>query len=204
MDVFIGIDVAKEAHWARARDRDARVPFNQAADNDPASIGALIDRIEGLEARSTRKAVDMPGGAASLLCAMLAEARLPLVHRPGLAVNRARQGSGAANANSFRRTRPSSPNSRAEGPTCARWTRPTRPTRRTRSTPGSVSWSAAAASSSPCRPGAPGACATLSAASFRRRSGASTPRPARASCFSATIPRPETFAPPGRNGSRGT
>lgn len=92
MDVFIGIDVAKEVHWACAMDRDARVLFSQAVDNDPAAIGALIARIEGLEADSTRTAVDMLGGVASLLCAMLAEAGLPLVHTPGLAVNRARQG----------------------------------------------------------------------------------------------------------------
>lgn len=92
MDVFIGIDVAKEVHWACAMDRNARVLFSQAVDNEPAEIGALIDRIEGLEADSTRTAVDILGGAASLLCAMLAEAGLPLVHTPGLAVNRARQG----------------------------------------------------------------------------------------------------------------
>jgi transposase len=92
MDVFIGIDVAEEVHWAGAMDRDARVLFSQAVDNDPGAIGALIDRIEGLEARSTRTAVDMLGGAANLVCTMLAEAGLPLVHTPGLAVNRARQG----------------------------------------------------------------------------------------------------------------
>lgn len=92
MDVFIGIDVAKEVHWACAMDGNARVLFSHAVDNDPAAIGALIDRIEGLEADSTRTAVDMLGGAASLLCAMLAEAGLLIVHTPGLAVNRARQG----------------------------------------------------------------------------------------------------------------
>lgn len=92
MDVFIGIDVAKEVHWACAMDRNARVLFSQPVDNEPGAIRALIDRIEGLEARSTRTAVYMLGGAASLLCAMLAEAGLPLVHTPGLAVNRARQG----------------------------------------------------------------------------------------------------------------
>ena len=92
MDVFIGIDVAKEVHWACAMDRNARVLFSQSVDNDPVAIGTLIARIEGLEADSTRTAVDMLGGAASLLCAMLAEAGLPLVHTPGLAVNRARQG----------------------------------------------------------------------------------------------------------------
>jgi transposase len=92
MDVFIGIDVAKEVHWACAMDRDARVLFSHAVDNDPAAIGALIGEIEALDAQATRTAVDMLGGAASLVCAMFAEAGLPLVHTPGLAVNRARQG----------------------------------------------------------------------------------------------------------------
>jgi hypothetical protein len=91
MDVFIGIDRAREVPWACAMDRDARVLFGQAVDKDPGAIGALIDRIEGLEARATRTAVDMPGGAASRVCAMVAEAGLPLVHTPGRAVNRARQ-----------------------------------------------------------------------------------------------------------------
>lgn len=92
MDVFIGIDVAKEVHWACAMDRNARVLFSHAVDNDPAAIGSLIGEIEALEARATRTAVDMLGCAASLICAMFAEAGLPLVHTPGLAVNRARQG----------------------------------------------------------------------------------------------------------------
>jgi len=92
MDVFIGIDVAKEVHWACAMDRNARVLFSHAVNNDPAAIGALIGEIEALEARATRTAVDMLGGAASLICTMFAEAGLPLVHTPGLAVNRARQG----------------------------------------------------------------------------------------------------------------
>jgi transposase len=63
-----------------------------AVDNDPAAIGSLIGEMEALEARSSRTAVDMLGGAVSLICAMFAEAGLPLVHTPGLAVNRARQG----------------------------------------------------------------------------------------------------------------
>jgi hypothetical protein len=90
MDVFIGIDEAKEVHWACTMDRDARVLFSHAVDNDPAALGSLIGEIEALEARATRNAVDMLGGAASLICAMFAEAGLPLVHTPGLAVNRAR------------------------------------------------------------------------------------------------------------------
>ena len=46
MDVFVGIDVAREVHWACAMDRDARVLFSHAVDNDPAVIGGLIAEIE--------------------------------------------------------------------------------------------------------------------------------------------------------------
>jgi transposase len=92
MEFFVGIDVAREVHWACAMDRGARVLFSHAVDNDPASVGDLIVEIEALGAGATRTAVDMLGGAASLLCAMFAEAGLPLVHTPGLMVNRARQG----------------------------------------------------------------------------------------------------------------
>ncbi|MBL4556590.1 MAG: transposase [Rhodobacteraceae bacterium] len=189
------IDVAKEVHWACAMDRNARVLFSQAVGNDPAAIVSLIGKIEALEAENTRTAIDMLGGAASLLCAMFAEAGLPLVHTPGLAVNRARQGIRAASASPIRRTRSSLPSWPAPGPTCAQWSR------QTRSMPRSGSWSAAAASSSPSRPGVRRACATCSPASFRRWSGASTPPPAPALCFSAIMPRPRISAPQGQSAS---
>ncbi len=154
-------------------DRNARVLFSQAVGNDPAAIVSLIGEIEALEAENTRTAIDMLGGAASLLCAMFAEAGLPLVHTPGLAVNRARQGIRGGE-------RKSDPKDAVVIAELAR----TRPDlraveRQTRSMPRSGSWSAAAASSSPSRPGVRRACATCSPASFRRWSGASTPHPHR-------------------------
>ncbi|MEM8570486.1 MAG: transposase [Pseudomonadota bacterium] len=51
----------------------------------------LVERIDGLDTRTTRTAVDMLGGVAIHLYAMLAEAGLPRVHTPALAINRARQ-----------------------------------------------------------------------------------------------------------------
>lgn len=95
MRLFIGVDIAKEVHWACAIDQDARLVFNRAMANDPAAIDAFIAEIAA--ARPNREtevvvALDMLGGAAALLCAMLAEAGIAIVHTPGLAVNRARQG----------------------------------------------------------------------------------------------------------------
>ena len=92
MAVFIGVDVAKEVHWASAIDGDANPLFSLAVPNEPEAIAALIARIETLGAGRVLVALDMLGGVASLLAAMLAEAGIAVVHTPGLAVNRARQG----------------------------------------------------------------------------------------------------------------
>ncbi|WP_297976210.1 IS110 family transposase [uncultured Amaricoccus sp.] len=92
MEVFIGVDAAKEAHWACAVDRDARALFSRAVTNDPEGIAGLLAEIAALEAGRVTVALDLLGGSATLLCAMLADAGLAVVHAPGLAVNRARQG----------------------------------------------------------------------------------------------------------------
>ena len=92
MHAFVGIDVAKEVHWACAVDQNARPLFSLAVPNGPEAIAALIARIEALEAERVTVALDMLGGAATLIGAMLAEAGVGVVHTPGLAVNRARQG----------------------------------------------------------------------------------------------------------------
>jgi transposase len=92
MDIHVGIDAAKEVHWACAIDGHARPIFSHAVGNDPDEIDALIDELHRLEAASVTVALDILGGCATLLCAMLAEAGFRIVHTPGLAVNRARQG----------------------------------------------------------------------------------------------------------------
>jgi transposase len=92
MHAFVGIDVAKEVHWACAVDQNARPLFSLAVPNGPEAIAALIARIETLEAERVTVALDMLGGAATLLGAMIAEVGIRVVHTPGLAVNRARQG----------------------------------------------------------------------------------------------------------------
>ena len=58
------------------------------------SLAALIDELERLQAERgpLTVGIDVIGGIASLLVAMLAEAGIAVVHVPGLAVNRARQG----------------------------------------------------------------------------------------------------------------
>lgn len=92
MKIFVGLDVAKEVHWACAIDQDARPVFSQAVNNDPDGIAGLLSEIEALDADEVTVALDLLGGIATLVCAMVAAAGFRLVHTPGLSVNRARQG----------------------------------------------------------------------------------------------------------------
>src|SRR5262245_53393997 len=92
--VAVGIDVAKDFHWVQAVDRrDSERVFSGRVDNTPAALAAFVDRLEDLRARGPLTVgIDVVGGIASLLCAMLLESGVEVVHVPGLAVNRAREG----------------------------------------------------------------------------------------------------------------
>jgi transposase len=95
MGVAVGIDIAKEFHWATATDRTSGdVLFSRRVENEPVSIAELIDELDRLrvEHGPAIVGIDVIGGIANLLVAMLAEAGTAIVHVPGLAVNRARQG----------------------------------------------------------------------------------------------------------------
>ena len=61
MHAFVGVDVAKEVHWACAIDGNARPLFSLAVPNGPEAIAALIARIEALEAERVTVALDMLG-----------------------------------------------------------------------------------------------------------------------------------------------
>ena len=94
MAVAVGIDVAKEFHWAAAVDERSGELASRRVDNDPPAIQSLIDELARLQAEHgpVTVGIDVVGGIASLLTAMLREAGFRVVHVPGLAVNRARQG----------------------------------------------------------------------------------------------------------------
>jgi transposase len=91
MGVWVGIDVAKEVHWACVVDDTGQVVLDHQLDNDPAAIGALIQELGGL-GQGLVVGMDVVGGIANLVQAMLAAAGFRLVYVSGLAVNRARQG----------------------------------------------------------------------------------------------------------------
>ena len=48
MGVWVGIDVAKEVHWACAVDDNSQVLLDRRVDNDPAAIAALIEDLGAL------------------------------------------------------------------------------------------------------------------------------------------------------------
>src|SRR5688572_25199795 len=94
MAIAVGVDVAKEFHWATAVDERSGELVSRRVDNEPSAIQQLIEELERLRAEHGHVTVgiDVVGRIASLLSGMLAEGGFALVHVPGLAVNRARQG----------------------------------------------------------------------------------------------------------------
>lgn len=92
MSTFVGIDVAKEVHWICAIDPGGKVLLNRKLLNTPEDLAGVIGELQALPA-PIRIGIDVLGGIASLAQAMLlADGRFELLHVPGLAVNRARQG----------------------------------------------------------------------------------------------------------------
>lgn len=94
----VGVDVAKEVHWAVATVPDpqtgkAQVAFSRRVENTPAEIAGLIEQVGVLEAEhgSATVGIDVLGGIARLLEVMLLDAGLAVVHVPGLAVKVARR-----------------------------------------------------------------------------------------------------------------
>jgi transposase/transposase IS116/IS110/IS902 family protein len=94
MAIAVGIDIAKETHWACLKIAETgQLLASHKVDNIPADIADLIDEI-GVAAREHGAAtvgIDILGGIAALTEAMLLQAGIVMVHVPGLAVNRARR-----------------------------------------------------------------------------------------------------------------
>jgi transposase len=92
--VAVGVDVAEDFHWVQAVDRrDSQVVFGGRVDNTPRALAELVQRLDGLRDRGCLTVgIDVVGGIASVLTAMLLDAGIEVVHVPGLAVNRAREG----------------------------------------------------------------------------------------------------------------
>jgi len=91
MSTSVGIDIAKELHWACAIDASGRDLLDRKLLNTPEDLLRLVDELKALAA-PVRVGIDVLGGIASLTQAVLLEAGFELVHVSGLSVNRAREG----------------------------------------------------------------------------------------------------------------
>jgi predicted NBD/HSP70 family sugar kinase len=69
MQVAVGIDVAKEFHWATAVDERGGELLSRRVDNEPPAIQSLIDELEQLRSEQgpVTVGIDVVGGIASLV-----------------------------------------------------------------------------------------------------------------------------------------
>lgn len=91
MEIFVGIDVAKDTHWVCATDGTARVVLDRAVENDQSAIDGLVAELRDLGGRPVI-GLDITGSLARFLEAVLLVEGFSLVHTPGIAVNRAGHG----------------------------------------------------------------------------------------------------------------
>ena len=94
MAVVVGIDVAKQTHWVAIKTSESGQELaSRPVENTPVAIGELIEQIQAaaVEHGPARVGLDLLGGIATLLEAMLLDAGLTVVHVPGVTVNHARR-----------------------------------------------------------------------------------------------------------------
>jgi transposase len=91
MYISVGIDIAKEVHWVTVLDTQGVILIDRKLHNTPTALSELIEQLHAMQG-TVRVGLDVVGGIAGLAQAFFAEAHMELVHVPGLAVNRARQG----------------------------------------------------------------------------------------------------------------
>jgi transposase len=91
MRYWAGIDVAKDIHWLCVIDENASVLIDRALTNTQDDVDAAIVELQQLDGELAI-GLDVMGSIASFLEATLIAAGLKLVHVPGMAVNRARDG----------------------------------------------------------------------------------------------------------------
>ncbi len=87
VDVWIGLDVGKETHFADVLDNDGERLFARAIANDQADLEALLDRaaVHG----TPGLVIDQPGSIAQLALAVAARRGVPVAYVPGLVMRRA-------------------------------------------------------------------------------------------------------------------
>ena len=95
MAVAVGIDVAKQIHWVEIKTYESgQVLTSHPVANTPPAIAELIAEVRGAEFEHgpARVGLDLLGGVATLLEAMLLDAGLRVLHVPVVTVSEARRG----------------------------------------------------------------------------------------------------------------
>ena len=87
VDVFVGVDMAKEDHYAHAIGPDGNELYARTVRNDQADIEAAIDTASA--AGRTVLVIDMTASSAHLLLATAAARRVPVAYVTGLQMRRA-------------------------------------------------------------------------------------------------------------------
>lgn len=87
IDVFVGVDMAKQDHYAHVIDRDGTDLLDRPVGNDEVAIGRLID--DAGRHGSVALVIDMPSSAAQLLLAVARRRDVPVAYVTGLQMRRA-------------------------------------------------------------------------------------------------------------------
>ena len=87
VDVFVGVDMAKQDHFAQAIDRDGNERFARSVANDQAAIEAVID--DAAQHGRVALVIDMPSSSAQLLLTIAEQRAVPVAYVTGLQMRRA-------------------------------------------------------------------------------------------------------------------
>jgi transposase len=87
VDVWIGLDVGKEAHFAEVLDDHGERIFARSVVNDEAALASLLER--AAEHGTPGLVIDQPGSIAQLTLAVARRSEVPVAYVPGLVMRRA-------------------------------------------------------------------------------------------------------------------
>jgi hypothetical protein len=87
VDVWVGLDVGKEEHYAEVLDNDGERIFARSVVNDQAALERLLDRAG--EVGTPGLVIDQPGSIAQLALAVASRRGTPVAYVPGLVMRRA-------------------------------------------------------------------------------------------------------------------
>ena len=87
VDVWVGLDVGKEEHFADVLDDDGESLFARSVTNDEADLVALLEHAG--EHGTAGLVIDQPGSIAQLAIAVAGRAGVPVAYVPGLVMRRA-------------------------------------------------------------------------------------------------------------------